>query len=234
LIPVISFLSCFFKEIWYFDNRDDKVLSDKWRNVEFTDVIIEMNWTETWTYLDRNFKEMENNVDIFIGTQKTFKPAVTNDAYKIVVGNHEIENNSNLELIQCKHDALLDDKFYSEIYMLSHVAKEYPLKKYVGFCHNRRYFSFLDDIPNLDELFEQYDAIVAKPLQYKSTVKQQYANCHNIEDLYIIGGILADKYPTIIADNKLTKAHIIIYNPFSNMSFILLPSVCTKTVILDI
>lgn len=139
---------------------------------------------------------MENNVDIFIGTQKTFKPAVTNDVYKIVVGNHEIENNSNLELIQCKHDALLDDRFYSEIYMLSHVAKNYPLKEYVGFCHNRKYFNFLDDIPNLDELFEHYDAVVAKPLQYKTSVKQQYANCHNIEDLYIIGGILADKYPS--------------------------------------
>ena len=30
---------------------------------------------------------------------------------------------------------------------------------------------------------------------YKTSVKQQYKTCHNIEDLYIIGGILADKYP---------------------------------------
>lgn len=53
----------------------------------------------------------------------------------------------------------------------------------------------MDDIPNMDEIFEKYDAIVAKPLMYKTSVKEQYTYCHNIEDLYIIGGILADKYP---------------------------------------
>ena len=159
---------------------------------------------------------MENNVDIFIGTQKTFKPAVTNNVYKIVVGNHEIENESNLELIQCKHDSLMDDRFYSEIYMLSHVAKEYPLKKYVGFCHNRRYFSFLDDIPNLDEIFEQYDAVVAKPLVCKTTVKNQYASTHNIEDLYIIGGILAEKFPDYCTSwrNFISGKILIPYNMF--------------------
>ena len=56
LIPDISLLSCFFKEIWYFDNRNDLVLSDKWSDIDFTDVLIEMNWTDTWTYTERNFK----------------------------------------------------------------------------------------------------------------------------------------------------------------------------------
>lgn len=139
---------------------------------------------------------MENNIDIFIGTHKTFKPSVTNNIYKIIVGNHYIKNDSNLELIQCKHDSLMDDRFYSEIYMLSYIAKNYPLKKYVGFCHNRRYFNFLDDVPNMDELFEEYDAVVAKPLRYdKTNVEQQYSSCHNVEDLHLIGGILADKFP---------------------------------------
>lgn len=163
-----------------------------------------------------NSEQFVNNVDIFIGTQKTFTPAVTNDAYKIVVGNHEIENNSNLELIQCKHDSLMDDRFYSEIYMLSHVAKECPLKKYVGFCHNRRYFNFLDNIPNLDEIFEQYDAVVAKPLVCKTTVKNQYASTHNIEDLYIIGGILAEKFPDYCTSwrNFISGKILIPYNMF--------------------
>jgi len=195
LIPIVPFLSSFFKEIWYFDNRDNKAFSDKWGNIRFTDVIIEMNWTETWTYLDRNFKEIENNVNIFIGTQKTFEPKVTNEVYKIIVGNHDIENNSNLELIQCKHDLPLDDRFYSEIYMLDYIAKNRELKKYVGFCHNRRYFSFLDKIPNIDEIFSEFDCITAKPKQFKSNIIAQYKSCHNIEDLYIIGGIIADKYP---------------------------------------
>jgi hypothetical protein len=138
---------------------------------------------------------MDNNLNIFIGTQKTFTPAVKNDVYKIVVGNHDIENNSNLELIQCKHDSPLDDRFYSEIYMLDHIAKTRELKKYTGFCHNRRYFSFMDGIPDLDKIFSEYDCIVAKPKTLKISVKAQYSSCHNIEDLYLIGGIISDKYP---------------------------------------
>ena len=139
---------------------------------------------------------MENdNVNIFIGTQKTFTPAVKNDVYKIIVGNHEIENNSNLELIKCKNDLELDDRFYSELYMLYYVSKNIELPEYVGFCHNRRYFSFLDDIPDLDKIFSEYDAIVAKPKILKTNVKSQYVSCHNIEDLYVIGGIIAEKYP---------------------------------------
>ena len=138
---------------------------------------------------------MEKNVDVFIGTQKTFKQIVKNDVYKIVVGNHEIENNSNLELIKCSYDSNLDDRFYSEIYMLRYVANNYNLKDYVGFCHYRKYFSFLDDIPNMDEIFKHVDVITAKPLILKQSIKNHYKNCHNIEDLYIVGGILADKYP---------------------------------------
>jgi hypothetical protein len=138
---------------------------------------------------------MDNNLNIFIGTQKTFTPAVKNDAYKIVVGNHDIENNSNLELIKCKHDSILDDRSYSELYMLDYVSKNVELPQYVGFCHNRRYFSFLDDIPNMDEIFSEYDAICAKPKIFEASVKEQYAFYHNIEDLYIIGGIIAEKYP---------------------------------------
>ena len=51
---------------------------------------------------------MEKNIDIFIGTHKTFEPKVTNEVYKIIVGNHLIENKSSLELINCKHEEALD------------------------------------------------------------------------------------------------------------------------------
>lgn len=155
-------------------------------------------------------------IDIFIGTQKTFEPKVTNDVYKIIVGNHEIENKSNLELINCKHDSALDDRFYSEIYMLDYISKNYPLKDYVGFCHNRRYFNFLDDIPDMDELLKNYDVIVAKPLILKYSMKEQYKSVHNLEDLYIIGGIIADKYPgyTSMWHNFINGKIFIPYNMF--------------------
>jgi hypothetical protein len=157
-----------------------------------------------------------NNIDIFIGTQKTFTPQVSNEIYKIIVGNHEITNNSNLQLIQCKHDSILDDRFYSELYMLDYVSKNVELKDYVGFCHNRRYFSFLDEIPNMEEIFDKYDAIVAEPITYKITIKEQYEMFHNIEDLYVIGGIIADKYPSYsnVWHNFINGNILIPYNMF--------------------
>ena len=56
MIPDISFLSCFFKEIWYFDNRKNLKLSDKWENETFTDFLIEMNHLNINEYLNTNFK----------------------------------------------------------------------------------------------------------------------------------------------------------------------------------
>lgn len=144
-------------------------------------------------------KEKENyinsiNLDIFIGTHKTFEPKVTNNIYKIIVGNHDIENHSNLKLINCKHDSPLDDRFFSEIYMLNYIVKNVTLKKYIGLCHYRKYFSFMDDIPNMDELFNEYDCIVGKPLQLNITTRKHYATFHNIEDLEIVENIIKEKY----------------------------------------
>ena len=56
MIPDLSVLSCYFKEIWYFDNRDEIALMDKWKNVIFTDVLVEMNNNIQTQYLDLNFK----------------------------------------------------------------------------------------------------------------------------------------------------------------------------------
>ena len=142
-----------------------------------------------------NFMNL-NKLDIFIGTHKTFEPKVSNDCYKIVVGNHKIENDSNLELIQCGNkDDVLDDRFYSEIYMLRWVAKNYPLKEYVGFCHNRKYFSFMDDVPNVEEVLKENDAILGRPFKRESSnMREFYKICHNIEDLNIIENIIDEKF----------------------------------------
>ena len=130
--------------------------------------------------------KMKGNADIFICTHKNFEKIVNSDVYKVINAK---EINPNLPL---------KDDFYSEFYQYRYVNDNIPLKKYVGFCHYRRYFSFLDDIPDLDEIFSKYDCIVAKPIIQRLNVKMEYAGYHNIEDLFIIGGIIADKYPQYI------------------------------------
>lgn len=137
-----------------------------------------------------------DNLDIFIGTYKTFKPPVSNPAYKIIVGNHDIENDSNLELIKCGNkDDVLDDRFFSEIYMLKYLVKHRQLKDYVGFCHYRKYFSFMDDIPDMDKLFEECEAVVARPFKTPVSVGLAYGKCHNIEDLALVGVLIKHLVP---------------------------------------
>jgi hypothetical protein len=146
----------------------------------------------------KKFKDMDNNLDFFIGTHKDFKERVTNSDYKIIVGKtHNLTNNYNLDVIKCGNDEdVLNDRFYSEIYMLDWISKNCDLKKYVGFCHYRQYFSFMDDIPNMDSVFEKNDIIFIKPLNYKEeTVREQYAYYHNIDDLNIVENIIKEKYP---------------------------------------
>ena len=142
---------------------------------------------------------MEDNIDIFIGTYKDFKPQVTNKAYKIIVGNHDVNIDTDLEVIKCgdKND-VLDDTFYSEIYMLKKlVDMNYPFKDYVGFCHYRKYFSFMNDVPDMEsEEYSKYDAIISLPLILRKSNIEQYGSCHNIKDIGLILKIIFNKYPS--------------------------------------
>lgn len=135
------------------------------------------------------FKEkMAANVDIFISAYKDFKPVVTNPIYTVM-------DSRDVRKMYTKPNGL-DDRFYSELLMYEYVAKNVELKKYVGFCHYRRYFSFLDDVPNMDEIFEDkgVECILPRPKRWFSDVRAQYSRCHNVEDLDIVGGVVKTLY----------------------------------------
>lgn len=55
MIPDISFLSCFFKEIFYFDNRNGLNLSHTWKDITFTNALIELNYDPLFAYTEINF-----------------------------------------------------------------------------------------------------------------------------------------------------------------------------------
>ena len=152
-------------------------------------------------YID---KLLNINLKIFICTHKEFEPIVHNEAYKII----------NAKEIEPKLP--LKDNFYSELYQFKYVADNLELPKYIGFCHYRRYFSFLDDVPNMDEIFSEYDAVCSKPNVLGGSVKEQYVTCHNIEDLYIVGGIIADRFPHLskLWHNFINGNILIPYNMF--------------------
>lgn len=128
----------------------------------------------------------QDNLDIFICTHKKIKPLVSNPTYKIV--NSEFINNDTAP-------NGLKGSFYSEIMSYLWINKNYNVKDYIGFCHYRKYWSFMNDVPDMNEVFKEYDVVVAKPINLSVTIYEQYKRCHNIEDFEIIGNIIHNKHP---------------------------------------
>lgn len=144
--------------------------------------------------INERTKEKEEYIDellnrglkIYVCTHKEFEPVVHSSVYEVVNANDINDDTAPNGL---------KGSFYSELMTYKYIAERFKLPKYVGFCCYRKYFSFLDDIPNMDEIFSEYDAICAKSKIFKMSVKNHYTTYHNIEDLYIVGGIIADRYP---------------------------------------
>ncbi len=155
--------------------------------------------SEKREYLIKNgFKTDNDNIDIFITTHKDFSTYTTNPIYKIV-------DSRDIDFSKYR----LKDDFYSELISYFNVADKYELKDYVGFCHYRRYFSFMDNIPNMDELFKEYDIVLASPETYDFSIWEHYKKYHNIEDLAIVSGVLAKRYPDYVETwNKFLDMNI--------------------------
>lgn len=162
-------------------------------------------------YLERNGfnvgdDALKDNLKIFICTHKDVEPPVNSRVYQI------IDNRDN----KIKEHKGLGDEFYSEILTYYNVAEYEDLPPYVGFCHYRRYFSFLDNVPNMNEAFKDADAIVIKPIQFGGDVRGQYAFYHNIEDLEIVENIVKEKYSDYYnaMEHFLNGNSMFIYNMF--------------------
>lgn len=55
MIPDIAVLCCYFKEVWYFDNRQRLLLSEKYKNIYFDYVLIQLNNNKIDFYINQNF-----------------------------------------------------------------------------------------------------------------------------------------------------------------------------------
>lgn len=130
---------------------------------------------------------MNENVDIFICTHKDFDKIVSNEVYKVLDSRNFKE--------YYKIFGKLTDVELSEWYHMYYMVENIELKDYVGICHYRRYFEFKDDIPDINEIFKTHDIITRTPIKLQTNVVSQYAACHNIEDLVIMGKIIKQKFP---------------------------------------
>lgn len=142
---------------------------------------------------------MEKDLDIFVFSHKTPKILPKHDAYKIVCLEDDLKNidvSMNPIICDSKNENILNlEHAYSEGARLHYIWKNAPLKKYIGTAHYRRYFDFMEKIPDLNEVFKEHDAILPKFNLGWGSIKEQYKNSHNINDLNRIEDIIQRYYP---------------------------------------
>lgn len=142
---------------------------------------------------------MEKDLDIFVFSHKTPKILPKHDAYKVVCLEDDLKNvNVSINPIICdsKNENILNlEHAYSEGARLHYIWKNVPLKKYIGTAHYRRYFDFMEKIPDLNEVFKEHDAILPKFNLGWDSIKEQYKNSHNIDDLNRVKDIIRRYYP---------------------------------------
>ena len=152
--------------------------------------------------------EYETLVNMYISTHKDFKNnVITNQAYKILCDQKsQLKQKYNIEIIETNKDNILypKNRGYSEGSKIYPIWKQYKegkiSSKYVGLFHYRRVFPFKNDIPNLDEIFQNYDVIVKKRYTHKTTTYEQFNQCHIVHFLNESVDIIKEKYPEYYGD----------------------------------
>ena len=126
----------------------------------------------------------ESILKIFIMAHKDFINYRNNSVYNIVVDNkYQLQNKYNLNIIYANQSELYSmRRAYCEmgkIYFIYHLYKKGMIfSKYVGISHYRRYFNFKDNIPELDNIFKNYDVILGKPFFISKGIRGSYCEIH--------------------------------------------------------
>ena len=189
-----------------FDNTDKNVKSDT-----TTETI-----TDTITDISEDILDNQN-LNLYICTHKDFPDKINKrNYYKILCDRtNQLKNKYSLEIIPTEKDNELYPKNlgYSECSKIYYIWKKYKSgnisSEYVGFNHYKRVFNFKNNVPNLTEIFNQYDVILHSEFNLGKTMKQQYSNVHLgkflDEVLEIIKLNFTEYYQTALNSMKRTK-----------------------------
>lgn len=128
---------------------------------------------------------------------------------------YEMWDNS-LYMPQSVHKSEIADlnPIYCELTGLYDIWKKHPKTlKYIGVCQYRRRLQFEEDY-DFGELFDISDILCAQPYQFNRSVRQQYALCHNVDDLDLMEKILKENYPDYAQewDNRVRGGNVLFYS----------------------
>ena len=131
---------------------------------------------------------MNENAKIYICTHTDFECPVKNPVYEIADAR---------KLFESADSDGVDELFYSELRTYHHLATKVTLPEYVGFCQYRKYYEFLDDVPDLEQIVSEHGCIATDLYPLKRTVYDHYAHCFYFGDLDIMKAILYEVAPRL-------------------------------------
>ena len=136
---------------------------------------------------DAEWKLPENkDAKIYICAHADFTPIVSNPVYEVVDGREGGDSCNGLP-----------GSFYSELLVMKRVCDRKKLPKIIGFCGYRKYFKWMNYVPELAPIIKKHGAVVSRYYRrLGSTVREQYkTGVGNVEDLDIVTGIIDRDYP---------------------------------------
>lgn len=172
---------------------------------------------------------MNENTDIFIYSHKKFTPIVTNPVYKILTNCHDEFTDTNLPVYRDYEgeDNIADKNLmYNEYTGFYWLWKNYPLKKYIGLNHYRRYYFFKDNVPDLEKIFDNFEIVLNRPIYFLENQfvinfdkdvkvwdnRSWYNFWHNVEDFDKLEQLFNEQFPEYLDGFYKMKNAGYIYN----------------------
>ena len=129
---------------------------------------------------------MNENAKIYICTHTDFECPVSNPVYEIA---------DTRKLFDSANSDGVDELFYSELRTYHQLSITKDLPSYIGFCQYRKYWEFMDDVPDIEKIIAEHGCMALEPYQVKHSVYKQYATCFYFGDMDIMRVILYNVAP---------------------------------------
>lgn len=191
-------------------------------------------WCRNWQYLESDFvhyadasysrnnveehlKWIEQNrelwwqpenkdVKIFICTHTDFEPIVHDEHYE-TIDSRTGGDFYTAKGREKKKAAKVPGPFYSELLHMYRISQQNDLPKYIGFVQYRKYFDFLNRLPDIPSVIAEHGMISPTPVSIGLPMREQWASWGNVEDLDLATEIVNEKYPELAKtwNENLTK-----------------------------
>lgn len=138
------------------------------------------HYKELWTIPENK------DVKLYVCAHQDFEPVVTNEVYEPIdsrKGGDSIDG--------------VPGPFYSELLHMRRISKKKKLPAYIGIVQYRKYFDFLEAVPDIAKVIDERGAIVPTPVALNMAMRDQWATWGNVKDLDLATEIVNEKYPAL-------------------------------------